>query len=290
MRDVSEKVLVANSVVAFTADLVEVATFCIRVVPQLVQRHSCLSRVAAASHNLCSQGRDILELVGIPDLPVEAVVPPQELVAEKVGAHEKQNEKENKLVGTLEQDIPPHGLADQRGISQVRLAKEEDGSGLLSTESEGSHGVHDKVHPKHHDGVEGRGEASDTADEDEQKSDDVHGELELEEPTDVVVDAATPEDGADDGTELVVGDDDVAGVLGNLGSGDTHTEADIAGLEGGGVVGSVPCDADDLSAIGAGGLPLVLVPREKLVLLSGVVATGVQGFPLFLIARESVAI
>ena len=76
--------------------------------------------------------------------------------------------------------------------------------------------------------------------------DNVHSQLELEELGDAVVDIPPPHDGLDDAGEVVVGEDDVASLLGHVRAGDPHREPDIRLLEGGRVVGSVSGDGHHL--------------------------------------------
>ena len=54
-------------------------------------------------------------------------------------------------------------------------------------------------------------------------------------------------DGADDGGEVVVLQDHVAGVLGDVGAGDAHRDADVGLLERGRVVDAVAGHRDDLA-------------------------------------------
>lgn len=58
-------------------------------------------------------------------------------------------------------------------------------------------------------------------------------DLELEELLDRVVDTTSPHDGRDDGSKVVVHDDDVGRLLGDLRSSDTHRESDVGSLESG---------------------------------------------------------
>ena len=71
-------------------------------------------------------------------------------------------------------------------------------------------------------------------------------ELELKELGDGVVDVAAPLDGVHYGAEVVVGDDDVGGLLGHVRALDAHGEADVGALERRTVVGAVAGDGDHL--------------------------------------------
>ena len=70
---------------------------------------------------------------------------------------------------------------------------------------------------------------------------------ELDDLLNVAVDTTSLLDGVGDGGEAVVQQDHVGGVLGHVGSGDPHGHADVRGLQGGGIVDSVPGHGGDLS-------------------------------------------
>ena len=82
------------------------------------------------------------------------------------------------------------------------------------------------------------------ADEDHDQSDNVDGELELEEALDVVEDVATPHASLDNGVEVIIGQQNVGSFLSNISSSDTHSETDIGLLKGWSIVGSVTSDSD----------------------------------------------
>ena len=69
-----------------------------------------------------------------------------------------------------------------------------------------------------------------------------------DELADVVVDVSAPLHGGDDGAEVVVENDDVGGLLGDVGAG-VHGEADVGELEGGGVVRAVAGDSHGQAGI-----------------------------------------
>ena len=65
---------------------------------------------------------------------------------------------------------------------------------------------------------------------------------------DVVEDDAALLNRGDDRGEVVVRNDEIAGLLGHVGAAHTHRDADISGPEGGCVVHAVTGDGDDLSS------------------------------------------
>ena len=84
------------------------------------------------------------------------------------------------------------------------------------------------------------------ADERHDHGDNVHGQLELEELGDTVVDIPAPHDGLDNAGEVVVCKDDVGGFLGHVSAGNAHSKANVSFLESWGVVGAVTGDCDNL--------------------------------------------
>ena len=72
-------------------------------------------------------------------------------------------------------------------------------------------------------------------------------ELDADVLHEVVVDAAAALDRGDDGGEVVVGEDHVAGFLGHLRAGDAHRDADVGALERRGVVDPVAGHRDDVA-------------------------------------------
>jgi len=139
----------------------------------------------------------------------------------------------------LTEDVSPHDLVHDFVVTAGGLAVEQSITRRLSGEGKGSEGVHNEVHPEHLDGGEGGIGEQDGAREHDEHGSDVDGKLELQELLDVVEDVATVLNGGFDGAEVVVGEDDVGGVLGNIGSGDAHSEANISSVESGCVVGTV---------------------------------------------------
>mmetsp|Transcript_16662 Transcript_16662/g.65070 ORF Transcript_16662/g.65070 Transcript_16662/m.65070 type:complete len:651 (-) Transcript_16662:567-2519(-) len=116
----------------------------------------------------------------------------------------------------------------------------------LSGERQCAHAVHDQVHPEQLDRLQRRSNAQHRSKECNCKCSDVDGELELEELPDVVKDAAAPHDRLDDGVEVVVCDDDVRRLLGNVRACNTHSQADVGVAERRRVVGAVARDGDEL--------------------------------------------
>jgi hypothetical protein len=88
----------------------------------------------------------------------------------------------------------------------------------VGAQREGRRTVHDEVHPQ--DGAERGGQADQTGAQDRQDGADVRRRLEPDERQDVVVDPPAAFDRRDDRGEVVVGEDEVGGLLGDLGAGD----------------------------------------------------------------------
>ena len=74
-----------------------------------------------------------------------------------------------------------------------------------------------------------------------------HAHLEADVLGEVVVEAAAELDRLDDGGEVVVGEDHRRGLLGDLGAGDPHRDADVGLLQRGRVVDAVAGHRDDVA-------------------------------------------
>mmetsp|Transcript_17841 Transcript_17841/g.35936 ORF Transcript_17841/g.35936 Transcript_17841/m.35936 type:complete len:454 (+) Transcript_17841:987-2348(+) len=172
------------------------------------------------------------------------------------------------LPGGVEDHVAHHRLRQHSLVAGVWLACEEGGGGVLGGEGERRERVHDQIDPEHLYCVEGALREDGGADARQRARRDVHRQLELKELADVVVDAAAPLDGGDDGDEVVVHDDHVRRVLRNVSPLDAHGEADVGLLERRRVVGPVARHCDGLGdARGGGGLDArdehVLVERRR---------------------------
>mmetsp|Transcript_58738 Transcript_58738/g.155401 ORF Transcript_58738/g.155401 Transcript_58738/m.155401 type:complete len:581 (+) Transcript_58738:1055-2797(+) len=186
---------------------------------------------------------------------------------------------EEDLVGSLDQQVPPHVAVDEQVGAAVGLAVKHVRGRQLRGEGERGEGVHDEVDPEQVDGAQRGAEARDGAHEAEDQGAHVDGELELQEAADVVVNGPAPQHRLDDGGEVVVHDDDVRGLLRHGGARDAHGQAHVGLLERGGVVGAVARHrhhlAHLLEAPHHGQLVLGAAPRhhlhglERLLLLLG---------------------
>ena len=96
---------------------------------------------------------------------------------------------------------------------------------------------------------ERRLDAEERSQEGDRQGADVDRQLELDEALDVLVERPAPVDRLDDGGEGVVEQDDLAGLLGDLGAGDAHGQADVGLLQGRGVVGAVAGDGHHLAQL-----------------------------------------
>ena len=102
-----------------------------------------------------------------------------------------------------------------------------------------------EVHPQKLDGLEQR-EAHERRREHAEYLGQVRGQQELDDLTDVVVDATTLFARIDDRGEVVVGKHHVGNVLGDVGAGDAHADADVRVLDGGSIVHTVARHGNDL--------------------------------------------
>mmetsp|Transcript_12870 Transcript_12870/g.37363 ORF Transcript_12870/g.37363 Transcript_12870/m.37363 type:complete len:231 (+) Transcript_12870:78-770(+) len=72
------------------------------------------------------------------------------------GALVEEEDQQPQLVRGLDEDVSPHRATDQAGIALVRSAVQQLQSRRFRSQCEGTHGVHDQVHPKHHDCIQRR--------------------------------------------------------------------------------------------------------------------------------------
>jgi hypothetical protein len=140
-------------------------------------------------------------------------------------------------------------LRDDVVVPVVGRSQEQSFVRGLGGERERSEGVHDHVDPEHLDGGQDGVLRVERGDEDDNDCDHVDGELELEELPHGVVDVPAPLDGLDDGSKVIVEQDDIGGLSGDLGPGVAHREADVGPLERGRVVGPVAGHGDHLPVL-----------------------------------------
>ena len=74
-------------------------------------------------------------------------------------------------------------------------------------------------------------------------------QLKLEELGDGIINISSPHDGLDDAGEVIVGENDVAGLLGNVSPGDSHGKSHVCFLQSWGIVGSVAWNQDLLITV-----------------------------------------
>ena len=152
---------------------------------------------------------------------------------------EEHDAQYNDLIDRIENDVTPHLRVDDVLGSGVRLTGQQLLSGWVGGEGKGSEGVHDQVDPKHlHGGERGVLENCRPKESHEERH-HIDSQLELQEFPHTVEDVPPVLDSSDDGTEVVVEQDDACCLLGHLRACDSHCEADICLFEGGCVVGAV---------------------------------------------------
>ena len=122
----------------------------------------------------------------------------------------------------------------------VWFSKQQLRGGKLRGEGQGGERVHDEVDPQHLHGLQGAVLDGAGPGEGHHHRHHIHRQLELEELRDGVVHVSAPHHRLHDAGEVVVGKDDVGGLLCHVCSGNPHCEADICLLESGGVIRAVP--------------------------------------------------
>ena len=165
----------------------------------------------------------------------------------KVDAHKEAREHERRDDEALHDAVDTHVAGKHAVAGVARTAAHHVALGVLEPERERGEAVGHEVHPQQLYRLED-GEADQRGDKDAEDLGQVGGEQELNHLADVVVDATTLFAGMDDGGEIVVGQDHVGHVLGDVGTGDAHADADIGALDGGRVVHAVARHGHNLVA------------------------------------------
>ena len=162
---------------------------------------------------------------------------------------EEDTKHHSQLVEGLAEDILGHGGGYQRRGSAVRFSQQQVWSWKLCGESKAGEGVHDQVDPEHLNSLQDKpvrrgrgGEAGGRhylewtvlygtgSNERNNDGNNVHGQLELEKLGDAVVDISPPHHGLDDAGEVVIGQNDVRGLLGHVSASYAHGEANVSFL------------------------------------------------------------
>ena len=118
----------------------------------------------------------------------------------------------------------------------------------VEPEAEGEQDVDGEVDPQDLQRQQRRavGDGEDPGTDEQQDEPGQHDHLDPDVLHQVVVEASTALDGGDDGGEVVVGEDHLGGVLGDLGAGDPHRHADVRSGERRRIVHAVARHGDDV--------------------------------------------
>ena len=148
------------------------------------------------------------------------------------------------LVDRLREDGAHHRLRDQRILHADTFLADFGRVRSFSCKGNGSEHVHNQVDPEELNNDEGRVAEDDSSGENEGHAGDIHGHLELNELTDVVLEVAAPADSSDDGEEVIVHEDNVGVVLGSGAAILSKGEANISFREGTGIAETFTSDTD----------------------------------------------
>lgn len=96
--------------------------------------------------------------------------------------------------------------------------------------------------------MEGRLPHDDGSDEGSDQGNDIDCQLELKESSDVVINISSPLAGFDDGSKVIILNDDISSGVSNLSSG-FHGESDISFLQGWGIVGTITSYGNNISEL-----------------------------------------
>jgi len=158
-----------------------------------------------------------------------------------------ENEQNSDLKQCLTEDVSPHNTVNDHIRLLCRLAVKDGWRRRLSSEGEGSEGIHNQVNPEKLHGGQRLLTEEASASEDEEHGNNVDSELELEELADIVIDVTTESNGSQNRAEVVIHKLDITSVLGNIGASDSHSETNIRSVESRRVVGTISSHSDSLS-------------------------------------------
>ena len=165
----------------------------------------------------------------------------------KVHAHKEARQHQYGDDQALDHAVQAHIAGKDAVLGVARLALHDVALGILHAQRERGEAVGNQVHPQQLHRLED-GKADERGDEHREHLGKVGRKQELDDLADVVVDAATLFASTDDGGEVVVGEHHVGDVLGNVGTGDAHANADVGALDGRGIVDAVARHGHDLVA------------------------------------------
>ena len=165
----------------------------------------------------------------------------------KVHAHKEARQHQRGDDQTLDHAVQTHMSGEDTVLSVARLALHNVALGVLHAQRERGETVGNQVHPQQLHRLED-GKADERGDKHREDLGKVCRKQELDDLADVVVDATALFAGTDDGGEVVIGKHHVGDVLGDVGTGDAHANADVGALDGRGVVDAVARHGHDLVA------------------------------------------
>ena len=165
----------------------------------------------------------------------------------KVHAHKEARQHQHGNDQALDHAVQAHIAGKDAVLGVARLALHDVALGVLHAQRERGEAVGDQVHPQQLHRLKD-GKADERGDEHREDLGKVGRKQELDDLADVVVDTTALFAGTDDGGEVVVGKHHVGNVLGNVGAGDAHANADVGAFDGRGIVDAVARHGHDLVA------------------------------------------
>eukprot|EP00162_Nutomonas_longa_P014766 comp22094_c0_seq1/m.51290 comp22094_c0_seq1/g.51290 ORF comp22094_c0_seq1/g.51290 comp22094_c0_seq1/m.51290 type:complete len:435 (-) comp22094_c0_seq1:846-2150(-) len=145
--------------------------------------------------------------------------------------------------------VAQHDLVDQCIKAPIGLAIQNCLGGTLGAQRKCGKGVHDEIDPQHLHGCQRSVVGGASANKHKQQRNQVDGELELEELAHTVVHGAAPHHGLDNRRKVVVQNDDIGRILGNLGASNAHRQPNIGLGQRCGIVGAVARDGNHITAL-----------------------------------------
>jgi len=160
---------------------------------------------------------------------------------------QKDEEKEpDTLPNGLAQDVLDHFSVDNVFLLSVGWSLEKGFFWFFSGQSQGSQGVHDQVHPEKLNGLKWGVPHDNGSDEGYNQSDHIDCKLELQESSDVVIDVSSPHASLDNGSKVIIIDNDISCGVSDLSTG-LHGETDVSFLQSRSIIRTITCHSNNIA-------------------------------------------
>mmetsp|Transcript_8960 Transcript_8960/g.13556 ORF Transcript_8960/g.13556 Transcript_8960/m.13556 type:complete len:232 (+) Transcript_8960:533-1228(+) len=182
----------------------------------------------------------------------------------------KKEDEESKLIGRLSKNISPHWQIDQGRVTLVGSSEKKTCRRWLCSKCKSSHCVHNEIHPQHHDRIQRWLIPSNSRQEGNRQSNHIHSQLKLQELANVIKHGPPPKNSLDNARKLIIHDNNITRMLGNVRPTNPHGQTNIRGLECRSIIRSISRHTNDfthtISSHGIG--PFLMVSWKKQIFFS----------------------